>query len=46
MNEPTFNMVISKWHYAFETLKETHDLKSLTTAGALIKEMVILCLVP
>lgn len=40
MNEPTFNMVISKWHYAFETLKETHDLKSLTTAGALIKEMI------
>lgn len=40
MNEPIFNMVISKWHYAFETLKETHDLKSLTTAGALIKEMI------
>lgn len=40
MNEPTFNIVISKWHNAFEALKETHDLKSLTTAGALIKEMI------
>ncbi|KAH9307878.1 hypothetical protein KI387_035789, partial [Taxus chinensis] len=40
MNEAMFNMVISKWHYSFEALKETKDLKTLTTAGALIKEMI------
>lgn len=32
MNEPMFNMVISKWHNDFDTLRETNDLKSLTKA--------------
>lgn len=40
MNEAMFYMVISKWHDAFEALKETNDLKTLTTAGALVKEMI------
>jgi timeless len=46
MNEAMFHVVVSKWYISFETLKETHDLKTLTAAGALVKEMVILNTMP
>ncbi|XP_059067114.1 uncharacterized protein LOC131079685 isoform X2 [Cryptomeria japonica] len=40
MNEAMFYLVVSKWHRSFEALKETNDLKTLTAAGALVKEMI------
>lgn len=41
MNESMFILVISKWRYAFEGLKETNDYKFLSAAGSLVKIMVI-----
>lgn len=41
MNESMFQLVISKWRYAFDGLKETHDYKFLSAAGSLLKIMVI-----
>ncbi|KAF6162098.1 hypothetical protein GIB67_008227 [Kingdonia uniflora] len=40
MNEAMFILVISKWHYAFDGLKETGDYKFLSAAGSLMKNMV------
>ncbi|XP_061996707.1 uncharacterized protein LOC133714583 [Rosa rugosa] len=40
MNESMFQLVISKWRYAFDGLKETHDYKFLSAAGSLMKEMI------
>lgn len=42
LNEPMFLMVISKWHYAFEGLKQTNNYKLLSAAGSLTKVMVII----
>lgn len=41
MNEAMFQLVVSKWRYAFEGLKETNDFKFLSAAGSLMKNMVI-----
>lgn len=41
MNDSMFQLVISKWRYAFDGLKETHDYKFLSAAGSLLKIMVI-----
>ncbi|KAF5186178.1 Timeless family protein [Thalictrum thalictroides] len=40
MNEAMFLLVTSKWRYAFESLKETNDYKSLSAAGSLMKNMI------
>lgn len=40
INEAMFNLVISKWLQAFDSLKETNDYKSLSAAGSLFKNMV------
>ncbi|XP_031477272.1 uncharacterized protein LOC116248552 [Nymphaea colorata] len=40
MNEAMFTLVLSKWHYAFDSLKETHDYKFLSSSGSLMKEMI------
>lgn len=40
MNESMFILVISKWHYAFDGLKETNDYKFLSVSGSLMKNMV------
>ncbi|EYU25177.1 hypothetical protein MIMGU_mgv1a000309mg [Erythranthe guttata] len=40
MNESMFLMVISKWRYAFEGLKQTNDYKFLSAAGSLVKIMI------
>ncbi|KAF3772833.1 hypothetical protein EJ110_NYTH56841 [Nymphaea thermarum] len=40
MNEAMFTLVLSKWHYAFDSLKETHDYKFLSSSGSLMKEMM------
>ncbi|ONI25468.1 hypothetical protein PRUPE_2G304900 [Prunus persica] len=40
MNESMFQLVISKWRYAFDGLKETHDYKFLSAAGSLLKIMI------
>ncbi|KAL0304359.1 UNVERIFIED_CONTAM: hypothetical protein Sradi_6304000 [Sesamum radiatum] len=37
LNESMFLMVISKWRYAFEGLKQTNDYKFLSAAGSLIR---------
>lgn len=41
MNEAMFQLVVTKWRYAFEGLKETSDFKFLSAAGSLMKNMVI-----
>lgn len=41
MNEAMFQLVVTKWRYAFEGLKETGDFKFLSAAGSLMKNMVI-----
>jgi hypothetical protein len=40
LNEDMFNIVISRWREAYESLKETNDYKTLSTAGSLMKTMV------
>ncbi|KAL6509275.1 hypothetical protein OROGR_022585 [Orobanche gracilis] len=40
MNESMFLMVVSKWHSAFEGLKQTSDYKFLSAAGSLMKTMI------
>lgn len=42
LTESMFVMVISKWRYAFEGLKQTNDYKFLSAAGSLAKVMVII----
>ncbi|XP_010537125.1 PREDICTED: uncharacterized protein LOC104811936 [Tarenaya hassleriana] len=40
INEQMFSLVISKWRYAFEGLKETNDFKFLSAAGSLVRTML------
>ncbi|KAK9292038.1 hypothetical protein L1049_019992 [Liquidambar formosana] len=40
MNESMFLLVISRWRYAFDGLKETNDYKFLSAAGSLMKIMI------
>ncbi|KAL6533264.1 hypothetical protein OROMI_027376 [Orobanche minor] len=40
MNESMFLMVVSKWRFAFEGLKQTNDYKFLSAAGSLVKTMI------
>ncbi|KAM1817819.1 hypothetical protein ACFX12_002055 [Malus domestica] len=40
VNESMFQLVISKWRYAYDSLKETHDYKFLSAAGSLMKNMI------
>ncbi|KAL3653587.1 hypothetical protein CASFOL_003268 [Castilleja foliolosa] len=40
MNESMFLMVVAKWRYAFEGLKQTNDYKFLSSAGSLVKTMI------
>ncbi|XP_022957786.1 protein timeless homolog isoform X2 [Cucurbita moschata] len=40
MNEAMFQLVVTKWRYAFEGLKETSDFKFLSAAGSLMKNMI------
>ncbi|KAJ8499542.1 hypothetical protein OPV22_010094 [Ensete ventricosum] len=40
INEAMFNLVISKWLEAFDSLKETKDYKSLSAAGSSFKNMI------
>ncbi|XP_021655710.2 uncharacterized protein LOC110646535 isoform X2 [Hevea brasiliensis] len=40
MNESMFLIVISRWHNAFDGLKETNDYKFLSAAGSLMKIMI------
>lgn len=42
LNESMFSMVISKWRYAFDALKQTNNYKLLSAAGSLTKVMVII----
>ena len=40
LNESMFLVLISKWRFAFDGLKETNDYKMLSAAGSLLKIMV------
>ncbi|KAJ4843375.1 hypothetical protein Tsubulata_032681 [Turnera subulata] len=40
MQESMFILVISRWRYAFEGLKETNNYKFLSAAGSLMKIMI------
>lgn len=40
LNESMFQLVISKWRYAFDGLKVTNDYKFLSAAGLLMKNLV------
>ncbi|KAL7003535.1 hypothetical protein U1Q18_004688 [Sarracenia purpurea var. burkii] len=40
MNESMFLLVISKWRYAYDGLKETKDYKFVSAAGSLMKIMI------
>ncbi|KAK8457208.1 hypothetical protein SEVIR_3G143200v4 [Setaria viridis] len=40
LNEDMFNIVISRWREAYESLKETNDYKTLSAAGSLMKTMI------
>ncbi|KAH6784021.1 hypothetical protein C2S52_008980 [Perilla frutescens var. hirtella] len=40
LTESMFLMVISKWRYAFEGLKQTNDYKFLSASGSLAKIMI------
>ncbi|KAK4258425.1 hypothetical protein QN277_007878 [Acacia crassicarpa] len=42
MNEAMFQLVISKWRHAFDSLKETNDYKFLSAAGSLMKNMIVM----
>ncbi|XP_020522243.1 uncharacterized protein LOC18433200 isoform X3 [Amborella trichopoda] len=39
MNEAMFALVMSKWHYSFDGVKETNNWKFLAVTGSLMKEM-------
>ncbi|KAG9141695.1 hypothetical protein Leryth_025341 [Lithospermum erythrorhizon] len=40
LNDSMFLLVISKWRYAFDALKETNDYKLLSASGSLLKTMI------
>ncbi|XP_052180758.1 uncharacterized protein LOC127793960 [Diospyros lotus] len=40
MNESMFLLVVSKWRYAYESLKETSDYKFVSAAESLMKIMI------
>ncbi|KAJ4954853.1 hypothetical protein NE237_011636 [Protea cynaroides] len=40
MNEAMFNLLISKWRFAFDGLKETNDFKFISVSGSLLKNMI------
>ncbi|KAI9159863.1 hypothetical protein LWI28_002675 [Acer negundo] len=40
MDDSMFQLVISKWRYAFDGLKETKEYKFLSAAGSLMKNMI------
>nr|XP_027110166.1 protein timeless homolog isoform X1 [Coffea arabica] len=40
LNESMFLVLISKWRFAFDGLKETNDYKMLSAAGSLLKIMI------
>ncbi|KAJ8752854.1 hypothetical protein K2173_008589 [Erythroxylum novogranatense] len=40
LNESMFQLVISKWRYSFDGLKETHNYKFLSAACSLMKTMI------
>lgn len=40
IHEAMFSLVITKWRYAFESLKETNDYKFLSSSGSVMKSMV------
>ncbi|CAH2049299.1 unnamed protein product [Thlaspi arvense] len=40
LNEAMFLLVISKWRYAYDGLKETNDYKFVSAAGSLVKTMI------
>ncbi|XP_039799804.1 protein timeless homolog isoform X3 [Panicum virgatum] len=40
LNEDMFNIVISRWREAYESLKETNDYNTLSAAGSLMKTMI------
>ncbi|CAI9092343.1 OLC1v1027545C1 [Oldenlandia corymbosa var. corymbosa] len=40
LNESMFLVLISKWRYAFDALKETNDYTLLSAAGSLLKIMI------
>ena len=42
MDDSMFQLVISKWRYAFDGLKETKEYNFLSAAGSLMKNMVII----
>ncbi|ESQ43217.1 hypothetical protein EUTSA_v10012488mg [Eutrema salsugineum] len=42
INDRMFLLVISKWRFAFDGLKETKDFKFLSAAGSLLKTMLCL----
>ncbi|CAH2070182.1 unnamed protein product [Thlaspi arvense] len=42
INDRMFSLVISKWRFAFDGLKETKDFKFLSAAGSLVKTMLCL----
>ncbi|CAL5367424.1 unnamed protein product [Camellia sinensis] len=42
MNESMFLLVISKWRYAYDSLKQTNEYKFVSAAGSLMKIMVAL----
>lgn len=41
LNISMFQLILSRWCFSLETLKETNDCKFLYVAGSLIKTMVI-----
>lgn len=42
LNESMFQLVLLRWRYSLETVKETNDRKFLYVAGSLMKTMVIM----
>ncbi|GMP24662.1 hypothetical protein CsSME_00001849 [Camellia sinensis var. sinensis] len=40
MNESMFLLVISKWRYAYDSLKQTNEYKFVSAAGSLMKIMI------
>lgn len=41
MNDSMFALVVAKWQFAFEGLKETKNNAFLSVAGSLVKTMVM-----
>nr|XP_016502517.1 PREDICTED: protein timeless homolog isoform X2 [Nicotiana tabacum] len=42
LNESMFQLVLLRWRYSLETLKETNDRKFLYVAGSLMKTMLLM----